>query len=168
MKYINIFLFIVVSFVMFTSCKDSSSVEPETQFVQIYFKYDFKNELNTFENTFQKDLVLDGVRKINFWLSTEEQNSILEKVNEINYFSMPDTFKYISEDSVSVSIEPNPGEQILRIKYQSKDKTTIWTYPVVENDSRFTDLLALRKYIKSIIELKQEYKRLPPARGGYM
>jgi len=161
-------IFVLLLFGLFLSSCQDSSVEPDNQFVQIYFKYELKNELNTFENTFQKDLVLDGVKKINFWLSKEEQNSILEKVNEINYFSMPDTFKYISEDSISVSIEPNPDEQILRIKYQSQDKTMIWTYPVIENDSRFKDLLELRKYIKSIIESKQEYKSLPPARGGYM
>lgn len=167
MKRKKMVLVLLLFDLFLSSCQDSS-VEPDNQFVQIYFKYDFKNELNTFENTFQKDLILDGVKKINFWLSTEEQNRILEKVNEINYFSLPDTFKYISEDSISVSIEPNPGEQILRIKYQSKDKITIWTYPVIENDSRFKDLLELRKFIKSIIELKQEYKSLPPARGGYM
>jgi hypothetical protein len=167
MKYVNIILLLAVSLILFSSCNDSS-VEPDIQFVQVYFKYEFKNELNTFENTFQKDLVLDGVKKIDFWLSTEEQNNILKKAKEINYFTFPDTFKFIPKDNISVSIDPNPGDQILRIKYQSKDKTTIWTYPVVENDSQFIELLELRKYIKSIIESKPEYKSLPPARGGYM
>lgn len=166
MKRTKTFLFIAASFIIFTSCKETS-VEPVEQVVQIYFTYGFENELNTFENTFQKDLVWDGVKKIDFWLTTEEQNSILEKADAIDFFALPDTFKYISQDSVSVHIDPDPGEQILRIKYQSKDKTTIWSYPTVENDSRFNDLLELRNYIRTIIESKQEYKSLPAARGGY-
>jgi hypothetical protein len=166
MRLMYIFLLSLISVIIFFSCEESP-VESENQFVQIFFKDSFKDELNTFENTYQKDLVFDGVKKIDFWLTTEEQNSILEKAYEINYFSMPDTFAYVSHDSISVYIFPNPGEQILRIKYQSKDKTTIWTYPMVENDSRFTDLLELREYIRLIIEAKEEYKKLPPVRGVY-
>ncbi len=150
------------------SCQDSS-MEPVNQFVQIYFKYSFKNELNTFENTYKKDLVLDGVIEVKFWLTDEEQNSIFEKAEEFNYFSLPDTFKYISQyDSISVSIEPNSGDQILRIKYKLKDKTTIWTYPLNEHNSQVRDLMKLNSFIISIIESKPEYKKLPPARGGYI
>jgi hypothetical protein len=151
----------------FFSCQDTP-VEPDEQFVQIYFKYDFKNELNTFENTFQKDLVLDGVIKVNFWLTIEEQNKILDKVNELNYYFLPNTLKYISHDSIIVSISPNPGEQKLRIKYQSNDKTTVWTYPLNDDNSRVKDLFELNNFIINIIESKPEYKMLPPRRGGYM
>ncbi len=68
----NIFLGFFISFLLY-SCTDSP-VEPDPQFVQIYFKYRFNNELNTFESTYQKDLILDGTIKVNFWLTTEEQN----------------------------------------------------------------------------------------------
>jgi len=166
MKLLKYFLFLTLLSLLFSSCQDSP-VEPEPQFVQIFLKYDFRNELNTFENTFQKDLVMDGVIKVNFWLSEEEQNKILEKINEVNYFAMRDTFKYVSPDSIIVIISPDPGEQILRIKYQSEDKTTVWSYPALENDEEFNKLLVLRHYIITIIESKPRYKHLPPARGGY-
>ncbi|MBU0561238.1 MAG: hypothetical protein KJ799_04950 [Bacteroidetes bacterium] len=149
------------------SCQDSS-VEPENQFVQIFFKYGIKNELNTFENTYQKDLFLDGVIKIKFWLTADEQNKILEKAYSVNYFSMPDTFKVSPWDSIYIYTSPDSSEQILRIKYQDKEKTTIWTYPLVENMSQFKDLLELQQFIISIIESKPEYKKLPDHRGGYM
>jgi len=148
-------------------CQDSM-VEPEVQFVQIYFKYGFKNELNTFENTYQKDLILDGVIKVKFWLTAEEQNKILDKVNELNYFLLPDTLKYIPRDSMIIFIEPNPGEQKLRIKHQSNDKTTIWTYPLNDDNDDIKALIELQNFIITIIESKPEYKRLPPRRGGYM
>ena len=133
---IKFVLFFIALFL--SSCKDNS-VEPETQFVQIYFKYSFKNELNTFANTYQKDLVLDGVIKVKFWLTDEEQNNILDKLNSLNYFSLPDTFNYIPQDSISPS--PNPGKQILRIKYQQNDKKIIWTYPLNEDNLKVKDLM---------------------------
>ena len=149
-----------------SSCQDSL-VEPDPQFVQIYFKYGFRNELNTFTNTYQKDLVMDGTIKVKFWLTEIEQNRILEKANAVNYFAMRDTFKYVSPDSINVYISPDPGVQLLRIKYQSEDKTTVWRYPTPENDEEFNDLLELQHYIVTMIESKREFKVLPQARGGY-
>jgi hypothetical protein len=166
MKNVKIFLVLLITGLIFSSCQDSF-VEPEDQFVQIFLKYGFKNKLNTFENTFQKDLVRDGVIKVKFWLTAAEQNKILEKANSVYYFSMPDTFKNVSPDSIEVHFNPNPGEQTLRIKYQSNDKTTIWTYPLLENNKQLDDLMELRQFIIGIIESKPEYKNLPPANGGY-
>ena len=68
MKIIKYFLVLVLLCLSLLSCQESS-VEPEIQFVQIYLKNGFKTELNTFENTFQKDLVMDGVMKVKFWLT---------------------------------------------------------------------------------------------------
>ena len=167
MKYPKIIPFSFIFCLFFFSC-ENTIIEPDEQFVQIYFKYDFKNELNTFENTYQKDLVLDGVIKVNFWLTAEEQNKIMAKANELNYFSLPDTLKYISQDSIMFSINPNPGEQKLRIKYLMNDKTTIWTYPLNDDNSRVKDLIELNNFIINIIESKPEYKRLPPRNGGYL
>lgn len=151
------------------ACNKNSVLEPENQFVQIYFKYDFKNKLNTFDNTYQKDLVLDGVEKVTFWLTAQEQNSVLEQAETIDFFSFPDKFTYVpQDDSLSVYISPNPGEQILRIKYGGKDKTVIWTYPLNENDPQVEDLMKLKDFIISVIESKPEYKKLPPHRGGYV
>ena len=161
----KIFIVLLLFSLCFTSCQDTI-VEPENQFVQIYMNYGFKNELNTFKNTYQKDLVLEGVKKVRFWLTEEEQNKILEKANIVNYFSMPDTFKYNPQDSINVIINPDPGEQILRIKYMSKDKTTIWTFPILESKTDFNNLLELRQFIITIIESKPEYRKLPPSRGG--
>jgi len=165
----TILILLPFCFLLFFCHNQKSLLEPEEQFVQIYLKYGFKNELNTFENTYQKDLVLDGAIQVTFWLTETEQTSILEKAIEFNFFSLPDTLEYTSQnDSIAVSLEPNPGVQILRIQYQSKDKTTTWTYPLNPDDSQVTDLMALNNYIISVIESKPEYKKLPPAKGGYL
>jgi hypothetical protein len=168
MKFAKILSILLSSCLLFLSCS-KSSLEPENQFVQIYFKYGFRNELNTFANTYQKDLVLDGVIKVGFWLTDEEQIRILEKANEIEFFSLPDTLRYVSQNgNVAVSMDPDPGEQVLRIKHQWKDKATVWTYPLKEDNDSANAIMELRSFIVSAIETKPEYKRLPPARGGYL
>ena len=167
MKTKKIFFVLLFITLFLVSCKDNS-IEPQNQSVQIYFKYAFNNELNTFENTYQKDLVMDGVIKVKFRLTEEEQIEILEKADSINYFSLPDTFKYIPVNGIIKTIQPNPGEQILRIKYKQEDKKIIWTYPLNDNNPKVKDLMELKDFIISIIELKSEYKKLPPAKGGYI
>jgi len=160
-----IFVFLLLGLLL-SSCKDSST-EPDIQFVQISFKYGFKNELNTFENTYQKDLFYGDVVKVNFWLTMEEQKSIIKKAEESNFFMLPDTLITIQEDSIAISLNPNPGAQTLRIRYYSKDKTTVWFYPLVENSDQMKQIMELNSFIISLIESKPEYKKLPPSRGGY-
>lgn len=158
---------ILLPCLIFLTCNNIPT-EPEEQFVQIYFKYGYKNILNTFENVYQKDLVLDGIIQVPFWLTEEEQNNILDKANDLYFFSMPDTFDYSSSNDTLVYISPNPGQQILRIKFEGKDKSTLWKYPVVQNDLQLNNLFKLRKFIINIIESKPEYRKLPPSRGGYL
>ena len=162
-RFLKFFLFLL-SVVILSSCYDPV-VQPDNQFVQIFFKYGFRNELNTFENTYQKDLVQDGTIKITFWLTTEEQNRILQKVNEINFFSFPDEF---GPDSSFISLAPDPGPQKLSIKYNGRDKTVIWYYPLNYSDPDAVSLKEINNLIISIIESKPEYKKLPPANGGYI
>jgi hypothetical protein len=161
-------LFVFLLPVIFISSCHNSLIETENGNVQIYFKYGHQNVLDTFENTYQKDLVMDGVFKTKFHLTREEKNEILEKANSINYFSLPDTLKYIPVNGITKMTDPNPGEQILRIKYQQKDKRIIWTYPLNDDYPEVKNLMKLKGFIISIIESKPEYKKLPPAKGGYL
>ncbi|MCH7964011.1 MAG: hypothetical protein IH852_08740 [Bacteroidetes bacterium] len=166
MKIKNI-LFVLLFSVLFLSSCQNSLIKTDNGNVQVYFKYGHKNVLDTFENTYQKDMILDGVIKIRFFLTPEELNQILEKANSINYFSLPDTFKYVPVNGITKITDPNPGEQILRIKYQQKDKRTIWTYPLNDNFPEVKDLMELKDFIISIIISKPEYKKLPPTKSGY-
>jgi len=154
------FLFVI----LFISCTETT-IEPDPQFVQIFFKYGFNNELNTFNNTYKKDLVLDGSVTVTFWLTADEQNRILAKANEIDFFTLPDT---LDGDSLLVVIEPNPGFQTIRIKSENNDNIVNWTEPVSHNDPFVIKTLELYRFIISIIEAKPEYKKLPQSRGSYL
>ena len=167
MKYICLIFFLTTIF-NFSSEAQNLPVEPELQFVKIHFKYFFKDELNTFENTCTKDLVMDGVIKTDFWLTSKEQKDILKMAKKSKFFSMPDTFKYVSKGNIGVSYSLDLGPQMLRIKYKTKDKTVVWTYPTTEGDVRAQKLIKLSRSIRKIIEAKPEYKKLPRPREAYL
>lgn len=159
----NFLIFLLLP--IFLSCSENI-IQPDEQFVNILFKYDFKNELDTFNNTYQKDLVLDGLIKIDFWLTTDEQNKIIEKANQLSFFLLPDN---ILADA-PVQITPNP-DQFLRIKTDKKEHSILWNIILEEFQAEqyedFLKVVQLAEIIKSIVESKPEYKKLPPPNGGY-
>jgi hypothetical protein len=147
------------------SCPKSSN-EPEptadVQTVKVDLQYWFADELNTFAETFQKDLVADGTITVPFWLTSDEQEAILRKAQEVGFFSFPDTIHRQS----GVSLDPDPSPDLLRLKYENQDRTAIWFYPLDPNDVHSKAILELRDFIVQVIQAKSEYKALPAAPGG--
>jgi hypothetical protein len=163
---ISIFI-IVTSCLILTSC-ENTPVDPGNQSVQVFFMYNFENELNTFDNTYQKDLDADGAIKISFNLTAEEHERIVQKASEINFFSFPDTLpKYNNTDSIVAHVEPNCNE-VLRIKTQTEDHISVWNSDIFYNQTEYLRIQELRSIIISIIESKQQYQSLPAAKGGYL
>ena len=144
------------------SCSQNS-IEPEEQFVQLYIKYNHKDELNTFENYLIKDLVLDGTIKIDFWLTKEEQLKIQDKIFEIDYFSLPDSLL----NTAPVEISSNPVQH-LKVRIDDSEKSVSWNYTLPEfQNEQHLKIYELSDYLINIIETKPEFKSLPPRNGGY-
>ena len=164
MKFTKVFLITILSILYFSSCSDKVvEPEPETQFVQIQFKYNFNDELNTFENYLKKDLIRDGSIKIRFWLTEDEQNRIIEMVQETNFYTIPDTLLNTS----NMVITPD-AIQYLRIKNDGIENTVVWNWiPDEYRTEHYNKLRKLAKFIIELIESKPEYKNLPPRNGGY-
>jgi len=154
----------MLSLFVLDSCSSLSNNPTDPQSLQIKFQYGFRNELNTAEGTYQKDLVMDGIIKVPFWLTTNEQKTILEKMSAIQFFSFPDTL----HRAPGLLIEPDPSPDFLRLKYQGEEKSVIWYYPLDSRSEYSQPLSELTELIKQIIESKPEYKKLPPAQGGYL
>ncbi len=155
-------LVLLLALLVETSCE--GPIVADEQLVRVHFHYHFKNELNTFEMTFQKDLVIDGVICTDFWFTTEEQGEILAKAEMHHFHQFPDTIK----SEPWAAIDPDPGRQILRIKHEDRDHTVSWYHPLPEDHEYVSDLLALRDFLIELIESKPAYKSLPPTRGGYL
>ena len=146
-----------------------TSTRRESDF-NLIFKYGVgaKNELNTFEETYTKDMVMDPSITVNLALSQEELDRIYQKMVEIDFFSYPDKF--------SVSILP--GEVIgmvipfssyyFKVEHNSKTKELWWDDEITNEDEKAKKLRELIKFIRDIVESKEEYKKLPPPRGGYL
>jgi hypothetical protein len=154
----------IINLFMLGACSKLSDNPTDPQFVQIQFQYGFKNELNTFDGTYQKDLVLDGTIKVPFWLTTSEQNRIVEKVLAVNFFAFPDTF----HKEQGVNIIPDSSPDFLRLKYENQEKSVVCFFPLDTSNPYAQSLRELTDLIRTIIETKPEYKKLPPARGGYL
>ena len=166
MKLIDVILiFLIFVVLLFINNCDEINHGEDAQFIKIHFYYGFGNELNTFEKYYTKDLVLDGKIKIHFWLTSEEQEKILEKVITIGFFNFPET---INNDSTRVRIDPDPGEQFLLIQYRNHIHGTSWFLPLPSDSPYTVPLTELTNFIIELIKKKPAYQALPPARGGYL
>ena len=159
-------IFTTTIFIFVVSCNLSSDNMDE-QYINIHMHYGFQNEVNTFTNKLTKDLILDGTITVDFYFTTEEQFQIEETVYLNNFYSLSDSIKYISNDSLSVIDDPNPGIQFLRVKHNDKDKIVYWSYPL-PNNTEGESILEMYNLIREIIESKPVYKNLPEPRGGYL
>jgi len=146
---------------------DNTPQESDFNFI---FKYGVtaKNELDTFKGKFTKDMVSDPPITVKLSLTEEEKNSIYQKMVEIDFFDYPDRF------SVSVP----PGEltgmvtpyltYYFKVAYDSQVKELWWDDEITNPDQRADKLRELISLVRNIVESKEEYKKLPEPRSGYL
>lgn len=124
-----------------------------------------KNVLNTFENTFTKDMVMDPAITISLKLSQEEKKLVYEQMRQIHIWDYPTRFRPDTDTIQS----PQPS-YYLRIQINGEQKEIFWKQGIASEEDvavKFKELLDW--YIRDeIIFSRPEYKQLPEARGGYM
>jgi hypothetical protein len=148
-----------------SGCSSSSGPEDvahDPQTVEIHLQYGFLNELNTFEGTLTKDLAMDGSVSVEFWMPAADQDSILEKAEQLSFFDLPDTIPCLT----GVAIDPDPSPDWLRIRSRGKDQTVVWTYPLDAHNVQAAAVRELADYIFSLVRRNPVYILLPPARGA--
>ena len=154
-------------------CTATTPDEPneagESNFNMI-FKYGImaKNELNTFQGTYIKDMIMDPSVMVNLYLSEEEKNRIYQKMVEIDFFSYPDEFSISVPVGESIGIVTPHASYYFKVEYNSEIKELWWEDKITNKDEKADKLRELIKLIRDIIESKEEYKKLPPPRGGYL
>ena len=101
--------------------------QPESN-LNLIFRYGIgaRNELDTFQGTYTKDMIRDLPITVNLALSEEEMDRIYQKMVEINFFNYPDQF------SVSVPIGEPTGmvtpyaSYYFKVDYNSQIKELRW------------------------------------------
>jgi hypothetical protein len=122
-----------------------------------------KNELNTFEGTYTKDMVLDTPITITLILSEEELEQIHQKMIEIDFFNYPEDFP----PRLGFLVTPCTN-YFIKVEHGSIVKEINWNENSMLESNIQGNLWQLVGCIMDIVEQKPEYKALPPARGGYL
>jgi hypothetical protein len=151
-------LLVIVLIVLISNlgCDLGQSPNPDPQYLKIYYKYFYRNYVDTFNGTLTKDLAADGTITVPFWLTLEEQDSILAELNRTGFYDLPNTIP----GTPGIRLEPDPGPQVLRIEFGGRVHQVTWFIT-----SGNEQILRLSQFIRDLVESKPEYKNLPPARG---
>lgn len=157
-------LSVVIILVILQSC----ATKYKTQFD---FSYEFgvgsKNELNTFNNTFTKDMVVDSSITIALKLSAEEKQRVYNKLKEINFMDIPDNDIYGCPHGIPFSICQmivNMDGITKKVTWESSG-VSIPGAPV-SICSHLTELDSM--LIVGIIHNREEFKRSKVPRAGYL
>ncbi|KUO53044.1 MAG: hypothetical protein APF76_12770 [Desulfitibacter sp. BRH_c19] len=125
-----------------------------------------RNVLNTFENTYIKDLVDAGTITIKMTLDKSEMREIYEKMLEVDIFSYPNNFEPLEPHLVKKVGFPNSTYELI-IEMDGNKKEVYWDTPVITETIEEEMLRDLIYFIVYIVELKEEFKKLPAHVSGY-
>lgn len=164
MKRINVVLVIALVSI---SCNDSGT-DPVARHFNMSLKYgvDARNELNTFTDSFTKDLILDGIATTKLVLSPEELDTLEARFLAIDIFSYPDTFVAQHGDTVR-AVTPYMT-YVLKLTRDERQKALYWEDALISSDPRATALRSVFAFVRTLVQGRPEYQSLPPVRGGYL
>jgi|GEM_PF-1693214 len=123
----------------------------------LIFRYGIgaKNELNTFNNTYTKDMIMDPAVITNLELTNQELSNIYNKSIDLKLFD-----KEASSTGENIAVTPC-SSYYLKIN-QNEVSWDNCHGKISGKFQQFTD------YIIKIIESKEEYKALPTPKGLYL
>lgn len=117
-----------------------------------------KNEFDTLKGVVIKDLIENGIAKANITSSDEEMSKIYEKMKDINV---------LEEKKFTSKCESEPYEE-------TEWKITLNGDTVTHSIRKYCDptkdaehFLELRNYVFNKVKNKEEFIKLPKAKGGY-
>lgn len=140
-------------------CDLGQSPTPDPQFLKIQLKHSFRDSVDTFNGTLTKDLAAGGTITVPFWLTAEEQDSILAEVVRRQFYDLPDTIP----NTPGMRLSPDPGPQVLRIEVDGRSHQVVW-YATSNNE----EIFLLLTFIRDVVQATPEYQCLPPAQGWYL
>lgn len=147
-----------------------AAIKPEEE-IALIFRYGYgtpvKNELNTLNNTYTKDMIGDPPVTTHLSLSKGELDTIISKMKEIGFFGYPDWFSVPTQPGGMVGCVTPFESYYFRVECDSGAKGLYWDDNITNANKDADKLRELIRLIKGIVESKPEYQRLPAPRGGY-
>jgi hypothetical protein len=123
---------------------------------------DSKNQLDTIKGQYTKDMVTEPSVSTNLKLSDEDMATIYSEIRKINILDYPDSFKPKNNLFQSPYYTYN-----FKVIADGIEKNISWADENASESREAIQLRELFKKIQEIIESKEEYKKLPEAKGGY-
>ena len=139
----------------------SQKPTPQSTSFNLIFKYGVgaKNELNTFAQTYTKDMVMDPSVTIKLKLTDNELTGIYQKLNDLKLFNE-------STKPIEGNVMVTPcSSYYLKVQINSEQKELSWNNCQGRMSDKFQQFTS---YVIQIIESKEEYKKLPTPQGGYL
>ncbi len=130
----------------------------------IKFGFDKKNEINTYDGTVTKDLIMDGTATATITFIHEEKQNIYDRMKEIN---ITETKKLTPKltDRTCFQEPHEDDEWKITINGETYKHSISGEYCHPTDDAK--ELIELRNEIFRMVEGKKAYQDLPEARGGY-
>lgn len=166
-KKISILCFTLIFF-SFAGCSQAKHTEklPDEKPKDFGFVFNYgvgaKNQLDTAKGKFTKDMIVEPSVITDLKLTEEEMNNIYSQMKKINILSYPNNFKPRS------NMRRMPVHSYtIKIIYGVREKNIEWEDESASDSSDAVQLRELFKKIEEIIANREEYKKLPKAKGGY-
>jgi hypothetical protein len=151
-------LLVVAVLMLIQSCTHTST----SQFDFIFkFGVGSKNELNTFDSIFMKDMVIDPPVTIPLKLTVAEKQSIYNELRKIHFTELPDS------NFGCNSFFPQESYRLL-VQMDGQKKQLSWLGNGGPDKSTYAVLGELDSLIIAIIHNRNEFKHSPRERGGYL
>jgi hypothetical protein len=151
--------------VLLTGCDlGDPSTRSDPQRVKVFFKFGFRDQVDTFDGTLTKDLVVNGTVTVPFGFSQSEQDTLLSALARAGFFGLPDTLYPLP----TVSISPDPGFQVLRVEFEGTTKSLVWMEVLDASDPHTGRVRELWARLRNLVQSTDTYRQLPPAVGGYL
>jgi hypothetical protein len=148
-------------------CNTCPQQESDFNFI---FKYGVmaRNELDTFQGSYAKDMVLGLPARTQLYLSEEEMDRIYQKMVAIDFFNYPDEFSVSTVPGEPIGMVTPHASYYFKVEYNSQIKELSWDDDITNPDEKADKLRELISLIRDIIESREEYQKLPEPRSGYL
>jgi hypothetical protein len=159
-------LFLILFSVVGCTLTNNENQLPNSKPADFNFIFNYginaKNQLNTIEGTYTKDMVLEESITTDLKLSDEEMDIIYLAMKDINILNYPENFTPKSNTMLT------PYQTYsMKIYFSGKEKSIYWKDENVSKTKEATQLRELFIKIEEFIYNKEEYKKLPQPKSGY-
>jgi hypothetical protein len=164
-KYLLVFFILIFSSIVIGCKKDDRLPEQITEDFNFSLQYGINgiNEINTYEKTITKDLIVNGTKSIKFQIPKKDLGDIYSKLVELDIARISE--KLVSDKLfITPLIEYNLTFTINKKKYTVSGDATMYS---LNGNEQVEDFSAFVKYIIEYVEATKEYKSLPEPKGGY-